>query len=46
MQQNLPIFNPKPVIPDMNSYAKFEENRSINAQDRVRKRFFYVNQGP
>ena len=38
----------------MNSYTKFEENgsinaqgnRSINAQDRARKQNFNVNQGP
>ena len=35
---NLPIFNPRPFRPNMNSYTKFEENRSINAQDRARKR--------
>ena len=35
-----------PLLPDMNSYTKFEENRSINAQDRVRKQDFNVNQGP
>ena len=29
----------------MNSYTKFEENWSINAQDRARKRNFKVNQG-
>ena len=28
------------------SYTKFEENRSINAQDRDRKQNFNVNQGP
>ena len=27
-----------PFLPDMNSYTKFEENCSINAQDRARKR--------
>ena len=36
--QNLPIFNPKPLLPNINSYTKFEENRSKNAQDRELKR--------
>ena len=40
------IFNPKPLLPDMNSYTKFEENPSINAQNTVRKQNFNVNQGP
>ena len=43
--RNLFIFNPKPLLPDMN-YTNFEENPSINAQDRVRKQNFNVNQGP
>ena len=46
IRQNLPIFNPRPLLLDMNSYTKFEENRSINAQDRARKQNFKVNQGP
>ena len=28
----------KPLLPNINSYTKFEENRSKNAQDRERKR--------
>ena len=35
-----------PLLHGMNSYTKFEENRSINTQDRARKRNFNVNQGP
>ena len=36
--RNLPIYNPKPLLPNINSYTKFEENRSKNAQDRELKR--------
>ena len=36
--RNLPIYNPKPLLPNINYYAKFEENLSRNAQDRERKR--------
>ena len=36
--RNLPIYNPKPLLPNINSYTKFEENRSKNAQDKERKR--------
>ena len=36
--QNLPIYNPKPLLPNINPYTKFEENQSKNAQDRERKR--------
>ena len=36
--RNLPIYNPKPLLPNINSYTKFEENRSKNAQDREQKR--------
>ena len=44
--QNLLIFNPKPLLHNINSYQKFEENRSKNAQDREWKQIFNVNQGP
>ena len=44
-RRNLPIYNPKPLLPNINSYTKFEENRSQNAQDRERKQIFNVNQG-
>ena len=44
--QNLHIYNSKPLLPNINSYTKFEENRSKTAQDRERKRIFNVNQGP
>ena len=37
-RRNLPIYNPKPHLPNINSYTKFEENRSKNAQDREQKR--------
>ena len=37
-RQNLPIYNSKPLLPNINSYTKFEENRSKDAQDRERKR--------
>ena len=36
IQQNLPIFNPKPLLPNISSYTKFDENWSINAEDRAR----------
>ena len=26
--RNLPIYDPKPILPNINSYTKFEENRS------------------
>ena len=32
-----PSVNPKPPLHDMISYTKFEQNWSINAQDRARK---------
>ena len=34
--KKVPSSNPKPLL-EMNSYTKFEENRSINAQNRDRK---------
>ena len=34
----LPFCNPKPLLPDINVHAKFEENRSKTTQVRVRKR--------
>ena len=44
--RNLPIYNPKPLLSNINSYTKFEENRSKNAQDRKQKQIFNINQGP
>ena len=44
--RNLPIYNLKPLLPNINYYTKFEENRSKNAQDRERKQIFNINQGP
>ena len=44
--RNLSIYNPKPLLPNINSYTKFEENRSKNAQDRELKQIYNVNQGP
>ena len=44
--RNLLIFNPEPLLPNINSYTKFEENQSKNTQDRERKQIFNVNQGP
>ena len=35
--RNLPIYNPKPLLAGINSYAKFEENRSKSTQVRERK---------
>ena len=32
------IFNPKPLLPYMNYYTRFEENWLIKAQDRAQKR--------
>ena len=32
-----PICNPKPLLPDINVHAKFEDNRSKTTQVRVRK---------
>ena len=32
------ICNPKPLLPDINVHAKFEESRSETTQVRVRKR--------
>ena len=37
VRPNLPIYNPKPILVDINSYAKFEENRSKTTQVRERK---------
>ena len=46
---NLPIYNPKPILAGINSYAKFEENRlkllkleSGNEQNAI----LNLNQGP
>ena len=36
--RNLPIYNPKSLLAGINSYAKFEENRSKTTQVRERKR--------
>ena len=36
--QNLPMYNSKPLLPNINYYAKFEEILSRNAQDRELKR--------
>ena len=41
-----PFAIPKPLLPDINDHAKFEENQSETTQVRVRKRHFYINQGP
>ena len=41
--RNLPIYNPKPLLPNINSYTKFEENWSKNAQDRELKQKFEEN---
>ena len=41
-----PICNPKPLHPDINVHAKFQENRSKTTQVRVLKRHFFINQGP
>ena len=38
VRRNLPIYNPKPLLVGINSYAKFEENRSKTTQVRERKR--------
>ena len=32
------MYNPIPLLPDINAYAKFEENRSKNTDVRARKR--------
>ena len=37
ISQNVPIFNLKPLLPNINTNIKFEENWSINAQDREQK---------
>ena len=37
-KQIWPICNPKPLVPDINVHAKFEENRSNTTQVTVRKR--------
>ena len=38
VSRNLPIYDPKPLLAGINSYAKFEENRSKTTQVRERKR--------
>ena len=39
-----PICNPKPLLPDINVHAKFEENRSKATQVRVRKQqLLFIN---
>ena len=45
IRRNLPIYNPKPLLPNINSNKKYEENRPLNAQDRARKPMFNINQG-
>ena len=42
IRQNSPIYNPKPVLPSINSYTKFEENHSKNAKDRAWKPIFNI----
>ena len=38
-QQNLPVYNPKPLFPKLSTIKQiFEENWSENAQDRERAR--------
>ena len=37
--RNLPINNPKPLLPNINSHIKFEEKQSKNTQDRKRIRY-------
>ena len=36
--QIMPSRNPKPLLPDINVHARFDENRSKTTQVRVRKR--------
>ena len=43
--RNLPIYDHKPILPNINSYTMFEENRSSNTQDRAPKPIFNINQG-
>ena len=35
--RNLPIYNPKSLLANIECYAKFEEDLSRNAQDREQK---------
>ena len=43
--RNLSIFNPKPLLLNTNSHAKFAGNWPKNARDRALKPIFYTNQG-
>ena len=43
--RNVSIFNPKPILFDINLHTKFEVNRPTNARDRAQKQTFYINQG-
>ena len=36
-RRNSPIYNPKPLLPNINSNTKLGEKRPINAQDRAWK---------
>ena len=43
--RNLPIYNPKPLLPNINSNTNFELISSKNAENRARKLIFNINQG-
>ena len=38
IRRKLPIYNLKPLLPNINSHIKSEEQRSKNTQDRGQKR--------
>ena len=43
--RNLPIYNPKPILLNINSYTKFEDNQPKNARDRAGKPIFDTYRG-
>ena len=44
--RNLPLYNPKLDIINVNVYTKFDKILSIGSQDIERKRNSDINQGP
>ena len=43
--RNLPIYNPKPLLPNIKSYTKFKENRSLKKIDQKMLKIESWNKG-
>ena len=43
--RNLPIYNPKPLFLNINSYTKVEDIPPKNVWDKAQKPIFYTNKG-